>query len=143
MNPNTTSQSQVLFIALVSACIGFLLGVITTQYLKKDIIVTPLSTDSTVETNNTTSSVNEEEETTTPNAAVAEQTGFTISIATLPETQQFALRSMGVDGDELVITSTMVACAEVKLGAARVTEIKNGAGVSMSEGVTLIGCYSE
>jgi hypothetical protein len=51
------------------------------------------------------------------------------------------LEAMGIDADSVNITPEMVACAEAKLGAARIEEIKNGATPSFSEGASLVACY--
>lgn len=66
---------------------------------------------------------------------------FSIPISGLPQAQQTALKAMGINGDSFVVTKGMVACAEAKIGAQRVKEIQNGASTSVSEGLTLMGCY--
>ena len=55
--------------------------------------------------------------------------------------QRQMLEAMGMDPDSVTITPEMVACAEAKIGAARVEEIKNGATPSFGEGATLLACY--
>ncbi len=55
--------------------------------------------------------------------------------------QRQMLTAMGINPDEFTVTPEMVACAEAKLGAGRVEEIKNGATPSFSEGVSLVACY--
>ena len=59
----------------------------------------------------------------------------------LTEGQRKLISAMGLDPNNFTITSTMVACAEAKIGVARVEEIKNGATPSLSEGVSLYACY--
>ncbi|MFM2381511.1 MAG: hypothetical protein RLZZ76_278 [Candidatus Parcubacteria bacterium] len=68
-------------------------------------------------------------------------TGATVSADALTESQKKMLESFGVDTNAITVTTAMIACAEAKLGAARVEEIKNGATPSMLEGASLIACY--
>lgn len=67
--------------------------------------------------------------------------GATVNTSSLPEGQRRLLETLGLDTNNITITPEMVACAEAELGAARVTEIENGATPSFSEGVTLFRCY--
>jgi hypothetical protein len=71
----------------------------------------------------------------------SEQTGTTVNTSSLTESQKGMLKALGIDADSITITPEMVTCAEAKLGAARIEEIKNGATPSFSEGAALIGCY--
>jgi len=63
------------------------------------------------------------------------------SNVTLTAGQSKMLESLGINPDEVTVTPQMVACAETKLGATRIEEIKNGATPSFSEGVSLVACY--
>ena len=67
--------------------------------------------------------------------------GATVNTSSLTPGQRQMLEAMGIDADTVNITPEMVACAEAKLGAARVEEIKNGATPSFTEGASLVGCY--
>jgi len=67
--------------------------------------------------------------------------GTTINTNNLTDGQTKMLESMGIDADNITITAEMVACAEAKLGSARVEEIKNGATPSFTEGASLMACY--
>lgn len=67
--------------------------------------------------------------------------GTTIPANSLTDGQRKLIQALGVDPDSITITPEMVACAEAKLGAARITEIQNGATPSMGEGLSLAACY--
>ncbi len=67
--------------------------------------------------------------------------GTTIDASSLTPSQRQLLESLGIDADNVTITPEMVACAEAKLGAARIEEIKNGATPSFTEGASLVACY--
>ena len=140
------------FVVLGIGSIGFVLGMLSAIYFADINMETPGDQTTTIPTTLTPSS---EETSLTEDTVpaqgtpaenmpvVEEERGFSIAISTLPESQQMALRTMGIDGEELYITPKMIGCAEAKVGSARVAEIKGGAGVSISEGLTLIGCYSQ
>ncbi len=66
---------------------------------------------------------------------------FTVNIENIPEAQRAFLRTMGITGNEISVTNTMLACAEASIGTGRMTEIQNGATPSTSEGLKLVGCY--
>ena len=67
--------------------------------------------------------------------------GATVSTSNLSDSQRQMLAAFGIDADSVVITPAMMACAEAKIGAARVEEIKGGATPSMGEGAMLFACY--
>ncbi len=67
--------------------------------------------------------------------------GTTVNTNSLTDGQRQMIEALGIDADNVTITAEMVACAEAKLGAARVEEIKNGATPSFSEGASLMACY--
>lgn len=70
------------------------------------------------------------------------QAGATVIPATrLTDAQRSLLKSLGIDADSITVTPQMIACAEAKLGAARITEITNGATPSAAEGFSLLACY--
>ena len=66
---------------------------------------------------------------------------FTLSVDRLSDTQRSMLKTMGITESEIVITHDMVACAEAKIGAVRLDEIRNGASPSFTEGAQLVACY--
>jgi hypothetical protein len=66
---------------------------------------------------------------------------FVIDVSSIPETQRAFLTTMGIEGNEIVVTKTMLACAEASIGVERMAEIQYGATPSMSEGLKLAGCY--
>lgn len=67
--------------------------------------------------------------------------GTAVPTSALSDGQRKMLEAMGIDADSVNITPEMVACAEAKLGAARIEEIKNGATPSFTEGASLVACY--
>lgn len=73
--------------------------------------------------------------------AASANTGMTINVSSLSDSQRAMLKALGITGDTITITPQMMACAEAKVGAARIGEIKNGATPSFSEGASLIACY--
>lgn len=73
----------------------------------------------------------------------AQATGATtVDTSQLTAGQRQLLETLGVDTENLTITPEMVACAEAKVGAARVAEIQNGATPTFMEGASLMACYS-
>lgn len=75
------------------------------------------------------------------NSGSSSPTVAAVSAANLNDGQRKMLAALGINADEIVITEAMVACAEAKLGAQRMEEIKNGATPSFSEGAKLVACY--
>lgn len=73
----------------------------------------------------------------------AKEVAFTIDVTKLPEAQQLALKTMGVNETSLKITNAMVTCAATEMNEVRMAEIKGGATVTMGEGIKLISCYNE
>lgn len=67
---------------------------------------------------------------------------FTMSVESLSDGQKVMLRGMGIDSNEIEVTNDMVACIEAKVESSRLNEIRNGASPTISEGITLMGCYS-
>ena len=75
-------------------------------------------------------------------AATSKTTGGTvISTTNLSAGQQKLLSSLGIDASKITVTPAMIACAEAKLGAARMNEIALGATPSFTEGLSLLACY--
>jgi hypothetical protein len=77
-------------------------------------------------------------------SGMAPYTGDTSGIPTpppLPRGQLEMLRSFGIDPATVSVTPAMMACAEAKVGAARLAEIKNGVTPTMVEGAKLVTCY--
>lgn len=66
---------------------------------------------------------------------------FSINVESIPDSQRAFLQTMGITGNEIVVTNTMLACAEAEIGVERMIEIRDGATPSMSEGFKLAGCY--
>jgi hypothetical protein len=73
----------------------------------------------------------------------AKKVAFTIDVTKLPEAQQLALKTMGVNETSIEITNAMVTCARADMSEERMTEVKGGATVTMGEGIKLISCYND
>lgn len=73
-------------------------------------------------------------------AAVPEE-GIKLDSSTLSDGQRKMLEAMGIDTENITLTPEMVACAEAKVGSARLIEIQNGASPSVTEGAALAACY--
>jgi len=73
--------------------------------------------------------------------AAAEES-VTIDTSALPDSQRKLLETLGMDTDSITVTPEMVACAEAKLGVARMDEIINGATPTFTEGLKLAACYT-
>lgn len=71
----------------------------------------------------------------------ASQGGTVVSTTNLSAGQKQLLSALGIDATSITITPAMIACAEAKVGAARIVEISNGATPTISEGMTLLACY--
>ncbi len=67
--------------------------------------------------------------------------GDSSSQSGLSSGQKKMLESFGLNPDEATLTPAMIACAEAKVGKARVAEIMAGATPSVLEGASLIACY--
>ncbi len=79
---------------------------------------------------------------TTNTTPTSEPTGGTvISTANLSDGQQKLLSTLGIDASKITVTPAMIACAEAKVGAARIAEITGGATPSFTEGLSLLACY--
>jgi len=91
----------------------------------------PADTGAATTTNYTTEAVD-------PKTAEA----FRFSVANLPPAQQTVLRTLGVDGTEIIISQAMFACMQTSLSAARLEEIRTGATPSFTEAAVLVRCYT-
>jgi hypothetical protein len=101
----------------------------------KDVVTNPTASDASTETPITP--VAADQAAVTDRNAVA----FMVNIENIPDAQRVFLRTMGIDGNEIPVTNSMLACAEAGVGSARIAEIQNGAVPTMSEGFKLVGCY--
>lgn len=115
------TKTSLVVSVVVALIVGFLAGRMTAG--------TDLNLSKTSEEENTSV----EQEQNTEREQVAD--------SNLTEGQKKLLESMGIDSTKVVITAEMAACANGKLGVARMEEIKNGATPSMTEGVSLLVCY--
>ncbi len=78
---------------------------------------------------------------TTPESSVqSTQQPLVIKKSDLPATQQKMLETLGIDGETITITSTMLTCAEKAVGATRLTEIQKGSTPSTMESIKLLPC---
>ena len=59
----------------------------------------------------------------------------------MTEDKSKPLSSFGIDPNSFAITEEMIACAEAKLGAPRIEEMRNGATTSLRESLALAACY--
>lgn len=94
----------------------------------------------TVLTGSNSDSTNVADQSAATAEAVAEG-DTTIDSSNMTEGQRKLMSALGLDPNNITITPEMIACAEAKLGASRVEEIKNGATPSFTEGASLVACY--
>ncbi len=64
---------------------------------------------------------------------------ITTMVQYMSEDQKKMLRTFGIDTEK--ITPTMVQCAETNIGSERITAIKDGAEITLSEKMKLLDCY--
>lgn len=129
-------KNQTLLTALlvvVSLGVGFMIGYYTAE---NGEVVKEVVTENGGQENNTSNTTAESQDVNQNNE------GTTISASALTPEQQQLLASLGIDANEINVTPEMIACAEAKLGVARIEEIKNGATPSFSEGFSLVACYN-
>jgi hypothetical protein len=91
---------------------------------------------------NTTTNNNGENDTNMFTDGNENEPAFSIVVADLPEGQRTALRTFGIEEEEIVITRGTAACAEASIGTDRMAALQNGATPTATEGVTLVGCYT-
>jgi hypothetical protein len=125
MNNNAVVTGVLLFVAFL---IGFGLGRMTA-----DVSVNEVRSGAVMDEFSTQNN--------TDQATQTSGTGTQVNANSLSDSQKQMLQSFGIDPNTITITAEMVACAEAKLGAARIEEIKNGATPSFSEGASLVACY--
>ncbi len=116
---------------------GYLLGYLTSDTANTAMTSTGNQTKETAAEVGGTTTFNE----TTPATPSGDEVAFTINVENIPEAQRAFLKTMGITGNEIVVTNTMLACAQVEIGIDRMVEIQNGATPSVSEGLALAGCY--
>lgn len=69
-------------------------------------------------------------------------TAFTINIADLPDEQKTMVRAAGINGEQIVVTNDMKACAESGVGVARTQAIAGDDKPTMFVGAKLVTCYN-
>jgi len=120
-----TKNLLIIVIIILAFIVGFILGKTTSD---EDIHLKKVAEEKSDSTSGDNESNSEYEET-------------AVDSSNLTEGQIKLMHSMGIDPNEITVTAEMVACAEAKLGASRIEEIKNGATPSFTEGVSLVACY--
>lgn len=70
-----------------------------------------------------------------------QENAYEVSASQLSAGQRNLLSKLGVNADAITITGAMIACAEAKVGAARLAEIQAGATPTFTEGASLLACY--
>lgn len=145
------TSKKAVYIYLVTAsiflCIALGLAIYvwhTLQQLGSESTNVPL-TESEVRTE-----ASSEDDTTRATSAVkdsdntnAAEESIVIEKSTLTEGQQQALQTLGVEGDQLVITESMISCAKEALGEERYAEILGGSTPGPLESLSLLGCMRE
>jgi uncharacterized protein YaaQ len=104
--------------------------------IQETVTGTEVSTSSTAATSDT-----ESDTVSVPAVNNGDAVAFTLDVSKIPESQRAFLRTMGIEGNQITVTNTMLACAEAEIGVARMSEIQYGATPSLSEGLKLAGCY--
>ncbi len=67
--------------------------------------------------------------------------GIQVDESLISDEQKELLERFGIDTSAITVTAEMIACAEEKVGAERIEEIKNGATPGFLEGLSLVTCY--
>jgi hypothetical protein len=129
---------QVLILVVVFV-VGFVLGKMNVATPADAVIESAKETF--IQTQTSDVPKQEVSETTTPGTDTKPSPATSISVDALTDSQKKMLESLGVNTEAITVTAAMIACAEAKLGKARIEEIKNGATPSMLEGVSLMACY--
>jgi hypothetical protein len=99
--------------------------------------------EQSIESYSQSTSTQAETKTKTVDSSAEAKAAVNVSSNTLTDSQKKMLESFGVDTNAITVTATMIACAEAKLGKARIEEIKNGATPSMLESASLLTCYKK
>ena len=94
-------------------------------------------------TNTTTNNGTTASPTQTASGTVSGNTtgGVVVSPSKLTDGQKKMLSVMGIDPNHIVLTPTMIACANASLGTARIQALEGGATPSFTEGMKLAACY--
>lgn len=141
MNINPLGFTAVILLTFV---IGVFVGNLTARPAGKAIDMGTVSemTESAKDAVTSTVTGNANTEGSTQTVTEPDGVAFTINVSNLPDSQKTMLRTMGVEGNEIEITNGMMACAEAKVGSERLRAIRDGASPSISEGFSLMSCYS-
>lgn len=128
---NTKNVLLGILIVIVFA-VGFMVGRFSSvgKTYTTNPVTEPTSADSNAGANNS-----DEVGTETP------EEGTEVQASNLSEGQKKLLGALGIDTNSITVTPEMIACAEARLGSARIDEITNGATPSFSEGLSLAVCY--
>lgn len=126
------------FLIIIAFAIGFVLGRQTvsieyplpasTEDYESDVLNTESATSTEAQVENT---IKTEAETTS------------VETSQLTPEQRKLLGTFGIDADTLVVTATMITCAETKIGKVRLAEIFAGGTPTFFEGVDLFSCYQQ
>jgi hypothetical protein len=100
--------------------------------MNSDGNTTPENSGDTTITNNST--------TTTQSPT---DTAFTIKTSDLSSEQKAMLTTAGIDGEEIVITNEMKACAEQSIGVERTAAFADGEKPTVIEAGKLLVCYNQ
>lgn len=97
----------------------------------------------TTYTTNTTNNGTAATTTQTASGTVSGNTtgGVVVSPSKLTDGQKRMLSVMGIDPNHIVLTPTMIACANASLGSDRIKALEGGASPSFTEGMKLAACY--
>ncbi len=119
---------------IIALIVGFVVGRSTAS------IDYPVSTKISEQVETSTPVVTEPESATTSTEATDAPP---VNTSQLTQEQREMLSSFGIDADALVVTASMITCAETKIGKARIEEIFNGATPTFFEGLDLFSCYKQ
>lgn len=81
--------------------------------------------------------------TTTTTTGSSTATAFTVNVSDLSSEQRTALTASGFEGDEIVITNAMKACAEQSIGVERTQAFADGEKPTVIEMGKLLVCYNK
>lgn len=136
---------------VVGGIIIIVVGFLIYGAMDDEVVVVPITSTSTAVTGSSSATSAQVEAQLKKDAAdraeaeakaKAKEVAFTVDVSKLPEAQQASLKLMGMNETSIDITNAMVTCAKVDMSATRVTEIKDGASVTASEGIKLVSCYN-
>ena len=139
MNQNITSH---VLVAILFLIVG--LGIGYASFSGNDTYehVAEMATGSEMAEDSTSSTQAGNASTASPNESTESDGAVAVSADSMTDAQVKLANALGIDPNSVTITDEMVACAEAKVGVARVEEFKNGATPSFSEGVQLAACYT-